>query len=103
MLVKQQMAGKSDCCKCGWFRKGTYREQGERCEGLGSGKLVAQQHVGCECSNRHEGRNGIQQKAVEGGNSEGLPKNVQLGLPHFLDSVPEGILQHGRAVKTKFA
>lgn len=76
----------------GWRR--TYREEGEGGEGLGSRELVAQQHIRSECGDRHKGRYGIQQEAVKGGNPEGLPKDVQLGLPHFLDSVPEWILQH---------
>lgn len=71
-----------------------YREQGERCEGLGSCELIPQQHICGEGGNRHKGGDGIQQEAVEGGDSEGLPKNVQLILPHFLYSVPEWILQH---------
>ena len=74
-------------------RMRAYREQGERGEGLGSRELVAQQYIRGKCGNRHKGGDGIQQEAVEGGNSEGLPKNVQLVLPHFLDSVPEWILQ----------
>ena len=72
----------------------TYREQGERGESLGSSEFIAQQHIRSERGNRHKGGDGVEQEAVEGGNSEGLPQNVQLGLPHLLNSVPEGILQH---------
>ena len=73
--------------------RATDREQGEGGESLGCRELVAQKHIGGEGGHRHKGRDGVQQEAVEGGDPERLPQNIQLCLAHLLYAVPERVLQ----------
>ena len=79
---------------------GTYRKERKGGEGLSRRQLVAQQHIHGEGAHRHKGGDGVQQEAVEGLHSEGLPEGVQLGVPHLLDALPEGRLPATNSCQT---
>ena len=70
----------------------THREEGERCEGLRGGELVAQEDVDAEGEHRDEHGDGVEGEAEQGLDDEAAPQRAQLLVAHALDAVPHGPL-----------